>query len=59
MQTEDAKKLYIIRQPGKADREFPSSTAAIRHLISNKGRAKLFADGKLILSKGFGQQMAG
>jgi len=45
-------KKYIVQRPGKADQEFPSSTAAIRYIVGNKGRAWLLADGELILSKG-------
>jgi hypothetical protein len=52
MQSETKLKTYIICQPGRADRQFKSSAAAIRHLVSSVC-GKLFADGKLILSKGF------
>lgn len=44
---------YTIRQTGKADREFLSSTDALRHLVTNPGYAKLFAGDELVMTKGF------
>jgi hypothetical protein len=44
---------YIIRQNGKADREFEDSKDALRHLVTNPGHAKLFAGNELVMTKGF------
>jgi hypothetical protein len=43
---------YIIRQAGRADREFQTSRDAVEHLVSNPGHAKLFYDGELVMMKG-------
>lgn len=51
--TVPVERLYIVRQPGKADREFSSSKGAVEYLVANPGAATLFADGELVMSRGF------
>jgi hypothetical protein len=48
---------YIIRQAGRADREFDTSRDAVEHLVSHPGFAKLFCDGELVMMKGIPPQV--
>lgn len=44
---------YIVRQPGKADREFNNSREAVQQMLKDPGYAEVFADNELVMSKGF------
>ncbi len=43
---------YIVRQPGKADREFGTGIQAVQYLVDNPGYAKLFREEELLMTKG-------